>query len=222
MGLKKLVAIYTGQGLAEPLQKLIRAEIPDIRLVNMIDDGLIHDVINAGGVTKAIAARLVQYYQIAAASGADLILNTCSSVGEVVELGRQLVDVPIVRIDEPMAYHAAANYYRIGVVATLPTTLRPTARLVQAQAQALGKEVTIVDGLAEGAYQALISGRAEEHDQRIMDVGRRLAKDVDCIVLAQASMMRMQKELEEAAAIPVLSSPPLCAAYLKAMLERGI
>ena len=52
-----------------------------------------------------------------------------------------------------------------------------------------------MDGLADGAYQALISGRAEEHDKRIMDVGRSLAQKVDCIVLAQASMMRMQQTL---------------------------
>lgn len=219
--MKKLVAVYTGQGLAEPLARLIQAELPNVQLVNIIDDGLIHDVIKASGVTKPIARRLVKYYQIAAEIGADLILNTCSSVGEVVELGRQTVDVPIVRIDEPMAREAAANYQRIGVIATLPTTLRPTARLVQAQAHAMGREVTIVDGLADGAYQALISGRAEEHDKRIMDVGRSLAQKVDCIVLAQASMMRMQQTLVEAAQLPVLSSPPLCAAYLKSLLERG-
>ena len=219
--MKKLVAIYTGQGLAEPLQKLIRAELPDLQLVNIIDDGIIHDVIKAGGVTKAITRRLIRYYQTAVEVGADLILNTCSSVGEVVDLGKEMIDVPIVKIDEPMARHAAANYESIGVVATLPTTLRPTARLVQAQAQAFGREITIVDGLAEGAYHALINGRAEEHDQLIMDVGRRLAQQVDCIVLAQASMMRMQQRLAEETKITVLSSPPLCAAHLKSMLERG-
>jgi aspartate/glutamate racemase len=220
--LKKLVAIYTGQGLAEPLQKLIQSELPGLWLVNIIDDGIIHDVIKAGGVTNPVRRRLIKYYQIAVEIGADLILNTCSSVGEVVDLGRALIDVPIVKIDEPMAKHAAANYQRIGVVATLPTTLEPTARLVQAQAQTLGKDITIIDGLAEGAYHALINGRADEHDQLIMEVGRRLAEQVDCIVLAQASMMRMQQKLAETANVTVLSSPPLCVAHLKTMLERGI
>ena len=36
--MKKLVAVYTGQGLAEPLARLIQAELPNVQLVNIIDD----------------------------------------------------------------------------------------------------------------------------------------------------------------------------------------
>ena len=202
--MKKIVAIYTGQGLAEPLQKLILDKLSGINLVNLIDDSLIRDVITAGTVTKSVSRRLINYYQIAAEMGADLILNTCSSVGEIADMGRELVDIPLVKIDEPMAEHAAANYAQIGVIATLPTTLEPTIRLIKSQAQRLNREVEVVDGLAAGAYQALVSGSPEEHDRLILEVGRS-SQQVDCIVLAQASMMRMQEQLQEYAGVTVLA-----------------
>jgi len=217
--LKKIVAIYTGQGLAEPLQKLILDKFSGINLVNLIDDSLIRDVITAGTVTKSVSRRLINYYQIAAEMGADLILNTCSSVGEIADMGRELVDIPLVKIDEPMAEHAAANYAQIGVIATLPTTLEPTIRLIKSQAQRLNREVEVVDGLAAGAYQALVSGSPEEHDRLILEVGQKLSQQVDCIVLAQASMMRMQEQLQEYAGVTVLASPPLCLPRIKEILE---
>ena len=39
-------------------------------------------VIAAGGVTTAVSARLLSYFQAAVDAGACAILNTCSSVGD--------------------------------------------------------------------------------------------------------------------------------------------
>lgn len=217
--MKTLAAVYTGQGLAEPLQELFLKSLPKFRLVNIIDDGIIHDVIRDRGVKKPIIRRMLKYYQVAADMGVDMILNTCSSVGDVVDIAKDIIDVPILRIDQAMARHAVENYQSIGVIATLPTTLEPTTRLIHAQADLLGKHVSVVDGLAKGAYQALIDKKAAEHDRLIMDVGRRLSQKVDCIVLAQASMMRMQKVLKQETKTVVLASPPLCIPQIKSIME---
>ncbi len=213
----KITAIYTGQGLLEPLSALLKREIPDLQLSNIVDDSLIADVIAAGGVTKDVVRRLVRYYAIAGERGADYILNTCSSVGEVVELGRQLVTTPILRIDASMAEAAVRGYSRIGVIATLSTTLEPTIRLVEATAGKAGKQVTVVDGLARGAYQALVAGRSQEHDRLIEETARQLAGRVECFVLAQGSMMRMQQQIGRISGKPVFSSPVCCAEYLKTL-----
>lgn len=204
--MKTVVAIYTGQGLAGPLQAVFSEVMTDSRLVNVIDDGLIHDVNNSGGVSPLIVRRLLRYYENAEEMGADVILNTCSSVGEVAAIGRTAVNVPIVRIDEAMAEEAVRRFDRIGVIATLPSTLNPTKALIQKKGHEIGKSITLVEGLASGAYQALIEGHPERHDQAIIDVAKELSQKVDAIVLAQASMARMQNELEAQAGIPVLSS----------------
>ncbi|TDF90516.1 aspartate/glutamate racemase family protein [Paenibacillus piri] len=219
--MKTVVAIYTGQGLADPLKQLFQQVLPDCRLVNIIDDGLIHDVNREGEVSKAIVRRLIGYYRQAADMGADVILNTCSSVGEIVDLALPLIDVPIVKIDEAMANEAVRSFGRIGVIATLPSTLQPTVRLLKAQAAKLGREVAVADGLADGAFHALINGRPEEHDRLITETAQLLAASCDGLVLAQGSMARMEQRLGELTGKPVLSSPRLGLMAVKAMLEQN-
>lgn len=213
--MKTIVAVYTGQGLSSSLQAVFKEELPDCRLINLIDDSIIHDVIKEGKVSKKITKRLLQYYRIAEEMGADIILNTCSSVGEVADLSKFIIEKPIVRIDEAMALEAVSKYEKIGIIATLPTTLNPTSRLIKSQADKLRKNISISEGLADGAYHALISGRLEEHDNLIVKAAEKLADEVDCIVLAQGSMMRMEEQLAEITHKIVLSSPRLCAKYIK-------
>lgn len=214
----KIAAIYTGQGLSDMLIPLFKKEIPGIELINITDDSMIHDVIAAGGVTKAVMRRLINYYAVAQTMNPDYILNTCSSVGEVVDLGRQLIDTPIIRIDEPMAEAAVKGYTRIGVLATLATTLEPTMRLLKTKAKESGREIDIISGLAEGAYQALTDGQAQKHDELLKEKAIAVADKVECIVLAQGSMMRMQNELKGITGKPVLSSPICCAEYIKTVM----
>lgn len=213
----KITAIYTGQGLCDPLSALLKKELPGLSLTNIIDDSIIADVVAAGGVTKAVTKRLIGYYAVAEEHGADYILNTCSSVGEVVELGERQITTPIVRIDLPMAQKAVKNFGRIAVIATLPTTLEPTMRLIRSEAERQGRSVTVLNGLAAGAYQALVAGDPQGHDAAIERAALALADRADCFVLAQGSMMRMQDKLSALTGKTVLSSPVCCVEYLKTL-----
>ncbi|UUZ96461.1 aspartate/glutamate racemase family protein [Paenibacillus sp. P25] len=218
-----VVAIYTGQGLAERVQPIFREEPPDCRLVNIIDDSLIADVIRAGQVTTAVSRRSLQYYRNAEEIGADVIFNTCSSVGEAADYARPLLDVPIVKIDDAMARLAAGQYERIGVLATPPTTLEPTRRLLLREADRLRRKIRVLDALAQGAYQALVSGDPEEHDRLILDAAKSVAADAEALVLAQGSMARMEEALRRETGLPVYSSPRLGVLAVREELEkRGV
>ncbi|MDU0203740.1 aspartate/glutamate racemase family protein [Paenibacillus sp. MAH-36] len=219
--MQTVVAIYTGQGLADPLKKVFHEMLPDIRLVNIIDDSLIGDVVRAGHIPEVVSRHLVQYYRHAEELGADVILNTCSSVGDVADEAVEAIGIPIVRIDEWMAAKAVAGYTRIAVLATLPSTLEPTLRLIQRKADEAGREVQLVSGLAEGAFDALISGKPEEHDRLLLETAKRATDDADVLVLAQGSMARMEQALAEATGKPVLSSPRFGVEHVKAVLEAA-
>ena len=78
--MKTVVAVYTGQGLADPLKAVFKELLPDVRLVNIIDDSLIGDVVSAGSIPPAVARRLIGYFHNGEEMGADVILNTCFSV----------------------------------------------------------------------------------------------------------------------------------------------
>ena len=55
-----------------------------------------------------------------------------------------------------------------------------------------------------------MGGNKEGHDKMVSDSARELAsRDVDLIVLAQASMSRFAEKLAEETGLPVLASPRL-------------
>ncbi|MDR0668802.1 MAG: aspartate/glutamate racemase family protein [Treponema sp.] len=205
--MKKIAAVYTGAALLAPLSSLLHDMLPDYRIINLLDDSLIGEVARAGGATLAVRRRLLAYYQALSEDGADLILNTCSSIGEVVYEARPFIPVPIVRIDDAMTREAVSRYRRIGVVATLSTTLEPTANLVYRWAKRLDRTPVVVTGLAEGAFASLNAGDTGGHDQGILETARGIAGDCDVILLAQASMARMEEQLAGALGKPVFSSP---------------
>ena len=205
--MKKLIVIYSGKGLQEPLSNLIRAY--PFEQVSIIDDTIISECIQAHKVTPNVEQRLGKYYRGAVEMGGDIILNTCSSVGDVADEWKEKIDIPLIRIDEAMAEKVVRNHSKIAVVATLNTTLDPTLRLIKSKARAMGKEIEVIDVLAEGAFEALVGGDARKHDEIIEETVKKIS-NADCLCLAQASMMRMEETLQKAVAIPVYSSPRLC------------
>lgn len=204
-----LAIIHTTPATVDSLKALAADVLPGYDIVNIVDDSILPQLARNGGNIADVQSRLVQYARNAADVGADVILEACSSVGEVVAQMREAVDVPVVRIDEAMAEEAVRRGTRIGVAATLPTTLNPTVRLLQAKAEAAGKPIEVQTALAESAYRKLMSGDRDGHDADLLDVLTSLAQDVDVVVLAQASMARVLARLPEAEQRKFLSSPQL-------------
>ncbi len=207
--MKKVVCVHTAMALVGPLTETFRELIPEVQVEHIAESSLIKEVIANNAVTPAVRRRLLDYYNAAADSGADIIFNTCSSVGDIADLGNSISRVPVFRIDRPMAERAVQEAKRIGVISTLPTTLDPTCRLLKNCAAEAGKEITLVEGLADGAFAAGQSGDSETHDRLIAEAAQRIADSVDLFVLAQGSMARMEQRLSELTGKPVLSSPVL-------------
>lgn len=218
--MRTVAAFFTAQAIVEPITRLFADIVPGCRLINIIEDAMIQDVIRAGRVTPEIARRLIRYYLAAQDTGADLVFNTCSSIGDVAIVARSLVNIPIVKIDDGMAAEAVRTGARVGVLATLPTTLAPTVRLVKAQAEKAGRSVTVVEGLAQGAYEALVGREPEKHDALVTVAAEQVAQQADVIVLAQGSMARMEEALATKTGKPVLSSPRRGVLEVKEILER--
>ncbi len=206
---KTLVIIHTGPVTVQPLNSLAPALLPGVRVINLVDDSLLKDAMAAGHVTPAVTKRLAQFMMIAQEMGADLILNACSSVREAADVGAKLLSVPVAKIDTAMAEHAVATASRIGVAATVQTTLDPTVRLIEQTARDAGKTVTVTRKLCEGAFDALLAGDGATHDDIVARNLMELAATVDLIVLAQVSMGRVADSLGDRVSIPVLTSPRL-------------
>lgn len=211
--------VHTAMALVEPMNKLFKELMPEVKLNHIADDSLIQEVIANNAVTPAVRRRLLSYYNAAADAGADVVFNTCSSVGDIADYGNGYARIPIFRIDQPMAAKAVTSAQRIGVISTLPTTLDPTCRLLQNEAKKAGRDVVLVEGLADGAFAAGQSGDSETHDRLIAEAAQKIADKVDLFVLAQGSMARMEQRLSEMTGKPVLSSPVLGVKGLRKFLN---
>lgn len=216
---KTLALVHTSATLVPVFQQLCKAQLPNVDTFNIVDDSLVRAIGAKGSLTADIARRVQAYITSAEAGGADYVLVTCSSIGPAVEAAAAFSAVPVLRVDQPMADQAVQTGRRIGVIATLPTTLNPTKDLVQRRATAASKSIELTAVLVEGAFEALMAGDAAKHDALVAAALRTLASQVDVIVLAQASMARVVDTLApEDRRIPILASPPLAIAHLAQVL----
>lgn len=221
MKVNVLGLIHTSATLVPVFQELCKTNLPGVRTFNIVDDSLIRDVIDKGKLTPETARRVALYISSAETAGADLILVTCSSIGAAVEASAPFTQPPVLRVDQPMADQAVQTGSRIGVIATLPTTLQPTSELVLKRAGVAGKQATITSHLCAGAFEALMSGDVEEHDSMVKDALIQLSHDVDVIVLAQASMARVADRLpDNLKKVPILASPSLAIRHIASLIRE--
>ena len=205
---KKVVIIHTSDVSVKDLKNLFTELSPEVCVRNIVDDSLLAEVLENGGVTTDVKKRICAYALQAEIIGADLIFNQCSSVGEAADIAAELVHVPLVKIDEKMAEVACNSGKKIGIIATLQTTLGPTVRLVKKTAEKLNKEIQITEKLCEGAFNLLRNGDIKTHNKMVIKGIKELIEEVDVIVCAQGSMVPLLAELGETS-IPVLTSPRL-------------
>lgn len=219
MARKTLALIHTSATLVPVFQQLCKAQLPNVDTFNIVDDSLVRAIGAKGALTADIARRVEAYITSAEAGGADYILVTCSSIGPAVEASAPFCAVPVLRVDQPMADAAVAAGRRIGVIATLPTTLNPTSDLVRRRAIVAGKTIELTARLVTGAFEALMAGDAATHDTLVATALRELSGEVDVILLAQASMARVVDTLPQAdRRVPIFASPPTAIAHLATVL----
>lgn len=197
---------------------LLAELLPDAHVAHFIDSDVLAQVGRDGGVTSASTSRMVHLAQAAEAAGCDAIFSACSSLGPAIDVARETVGVPIVKIDDAMMARAVELGSSVGVLATLPTTMAPSTALLQHHADEAGKTITIVERVVEGAFSLLMAGDRAGHDAMVTAAAQDLAREVDVIVCAQASMSALAPALQEAVNIPVLSSPRLGVSRLAALV----
>ncbi|MGE9313244.1 aspartate/glutamate racemase family protein [Niabella sp. CJ426] len=220
VGGKTLGLIHTSATLVPVFDELCKKYLPGVKVFNIVDDSLIKNTIACGELTPQTSKRVVNYAHSAEEAGANYIMFTCSSIGPAVETAATLAGVPVLRVDQPMADKAVASGTKIGVVATLSTTLEPTSDLVRRRAIVAGKNIELIPRLCEGAFEALMGGDAQKHDDIVGAALKQLSQEVDVVLLAQASMARVVGTLSEAdKKVPILASPPLAMEYLSEVLK---
>lgn len=219
---RKIVLIHTSPAAIAPLMRFYNDAAPELEITNLLDDGLLR--LLAAKEHATVERRLAEMLAVAVRTyGAELVMVTCSSVTKgMVERLAPLCDLPVLKIDYPMAREAvAAGRRRIGIAATFPPTIIPTSQLISEAAEEAGAAIEIIQEVVPGAYDALLSGDEEAHDELLCaGVERLAAGGVDVVVLAQISMARVLPRLEaKKLGVPVLSSLHTSLSAIRSALE---
>jgi Asp/Glu/hydantoin racemase len=217
--IRKIAVMHTVVFLAEMFHKLFQENLPNIESFHVVDESIIQELLKIGHLTPKIVRRIAAHAMLANDAGADLILFTCSSTSPAVDNIKELVDIPILKVDEPLAEKAVSLGEKIGVVTTAKTTLEPSVNLIEASAARQGKKVRVQAELETKAFEARLSGNIAEHDRLVKETIRKLAQKNTVIVLAQASMAHLADEMQDQLDVPILASPALCMKALQQMVK---
>lgn len=202
----RLSFIHTGAVVIPTFAALSAEHLPGVEVQHLLDSTLVPDL-GRDAEGTGVRERLEALGSAAVAAGASAIVLSCSSIGGYAQGLSETLGVPVLRIDEAMADQAVALGSRIAVVATLPTTLVPTATLLRERAAAAGAEVELTEQVIEGAFEAVCGGDVATHDRLVGEAIVTLARSNDVVVLAQASMASAAAAVT--VAVPVLTSPEL-------------
>jgi aspartate/glutamate racemase len=218
--MQKLVGlINTTAILVEPMKRLFKEMLPNVRILNFVDEGILEITGKVGKVNEQVVRRICYLATMAEEVNADLCMSTCSATVAAVDVAQRLVKIPFLKISQPMFERAIEKGRRIGLLATDQATVEPSSNLLQEVARTMGKEIIVTMVLNKEAFSARLSGDVERHDELVSSSIKELSKKVDVIVLAQASMADLAPKVQKTIDVPILTSPRLSIEKIKGMLN---
>lgn len=113
---KTLALIHTTKRFLtrDPIFQQLCAELlPDVQITNILDDSLLPHCMAEQRVTPALTRRMCSYVAAAEMAGADVVLSLCSSLGPTIDVARNMVSIPVIKIDDAHTEKAVCDARRI-------------------------------------------------------------------------------------------------------------
>lgn len=212
-----LVALISATPVAiPPAIDAMAEQFPEAEVWNLLDDRLLRDAADAGGLTEPLHQRMRRLIAHAVDCGADAVLLTCSMYGPVVQ--QAAASVPVLAPDDA-AFEAAATggYSRVLVVASLDSALADSVDRFTQRIEA-GPDHVEVRGLV--VPTALDAEGPTELAEALITACQGAADDADAVLLAQFSLAPAQQALADALGKPVIAGPHSAAAALRETLTQ--
>ncbi|RSM68246.1 hypothetical protein DMB66_13785 [Actinoplanes sp. ATCC 53533] len=208
--------IHATPASMSPAHAAFAVAFPQARLWNLLDDLLISQAEQAGGVTSALHRRMRTLIQHAVDGGADAVLLTCSMYGPVARELSSAMPVPVLASDQALFDEVGRlSPRRVTVLGPVRTGVDDTVERLR-EHLADGHSDTLVAGsVIDGAREATTSGDPRALDQAVRDAARSVPEEAELIVLGQFSISPAQPAAQAAVNVPVLSAPQLAAQTLR-------
>ncbi|MET7329800.1 aspartate/glutamate racemase family protein [Nonomuraea sp. NPDC005650] len=181
---------------------------PEATPWHLMDDRLVTEADAAGGLTPALARRMLALVDYAVRGGADAVLLSCSMYGPAAALARRLHEVPVTGSDEAaFAEVAGRRPGAVLVLGSLDSAAADSARRLKEVAD--GVEVRAI--AAQGAAAAAAARDWPDLTDVLARAAAPALDGVELVLLGQYSISPVHAELAGRLGLPVLS-PPLAAA----------
>ena len=210
-------AVFTSQ----TVQKYLDEILPEVSVMHSGDDTVQRDnsTADVGTIPKGNYFKFATLAHFLENAGADLIMLACSTFNRAVEYAEPMINTPLLQIDRPMMDLAVQQGRRIGLLATLPSTVPSSERLLRNAAVKAGREIEIETVLSSEAFKVLRAGDPDRHNEILLEEIDGLAKRTDAIVMAQVSMSVLEPHLTNTR-VPVYNSGRSGFEHARQMLEQ--
>lgn len=204
---KTLAIIHAALISSKSVQPFIDEIIPEVTVVHHVDDTIQNTnfACEPGVIPKENYFKFAAYAHYLEEAGVDLILLACSTFNRAVELARPMINTPMLQIDRTMMDLAVQQGSRVGLLATVPTTVPASERLLRLAASDAGKEIEVKTILCSEAFEEIKKGNVDKHNAMLLEQIDGLSRDVDAIALAQVSMSALEPALKDTK-VPVYNS----------------
>jgi Asp/Glu/hydantoin racemase len=212
----KIFLAHAAAVAIDPIVASFRANWPQARLANLLEDAWMPDLAEDGKLTDAMIERFVTIGHYCVKAGADAILFTCSAFGPAIEEVRRQLKIPVLKPNEAMYEQLVGKSCKASLLATFPPSIPSMVTEIADMAKARGTQINLNTQLVEGALAALQGNRPDEHNRLIAELVAK--QDCDVIAFAQFSMSPALKLAVERTRTPILTTPDSAVAKLKTLL----
>jgi Asp/Glu/hydantoin racemase len=218
----RIALIHATRLSMEPVTSAFKADWPEARLMNVLDDTLTADLVRAGRVDVAMMERFEALAEYVIEAHADAILFTCSAFAPAIDRIAASRSMPVLKPNQAMFSEALdralAGERTVGLLTTFaPAAVSMREELLQ-EASRKGIELRLEETCVPEAMDALDKGDVARHDELICAaaVGMR---PCDALMLGQFSMARAEPVVQAGVASPVLTSPRSAVIALRKRFE---
>ena len=200
-----------------PVRLAFDEEFPEAEVINVLDESLLVDFDDQ--LTPDLRRRITNIIGYCQDNKADAIGLACSVYAPVVESAKDLVHVPLVSSYGPVMADAVTAGPRIGLIASVASTMQDSKYYLHLAADEAGVEIEPQLCLAEDLIPVMRAEGQSGLERRLEEEVLKIASKIDVVLLTQFSFAAALAHLEKVSPIPVLSAPHSSARTLKKLLS---
>lgn len=216
---KPLIALISAvRASIPPTLEAFSAGFPDAQPWNIVDDRLLEDANEQGGLTPHLQLRMERLIDHALTEGASAVLLTCSLYAPVAHEAAVDADVPVLAPDDAIFLAVIEEGYRN--VLLVSSGAGPLEDSVTRLRAFVGPDVTVIGALAEDAAPAARRGDTDAVVDALASAVEASPTGFEAIVLGQFSLAPAAAALAARLGLPVLAGPQYAVKRLHTLISK--